>query len=247
MPSPTTPPQPAPSGGVRARRREQTQARILEVGREHLRSVGAAALSVRAVARDVGLAPSALFRYISGRDELLTLLIVDGYTSLGDAVDAALAAVPGTSGEAVSARWEALARSVRGWALEHPHQWALLYGSPVPDYRAPGETTGEPGTRVLMRLAEIGAQAHALGVAAPAVSAQDAALAERATATVRADPSLAHLDLPPVVLANGLQAWMLLVGAVSTEVYEGLGPDAGMPQLFEHTVATCRRLLLADG
>lgn len=231
--------------GIRATRRAEIEARLLDVGRRHLASHGAAALSVRAVARDMEMAPSALFRYITGRDDLLTLLIVDAYTSLGDRVEAAVDAV---RDDGPSTQWDALARAVRAWAVEHPHQWALLYGSPVPDYAAPGEVTTEPGTRVPRLLAGIGADAARTGQAGPALvraSADGGALTQLATAgLMAADDSLTALQ--PATLANGLVAWMLLVGAVSTEVFEGFGGDVGLSPLFDYTVEVGARLLFGD-
>ena len=79
--------------GIRARNRAAIEQEILEVGRQHLARHGAAALSLRAIARDMGMVSSALYRYVRNRDDLLTLLIVSAYTSLADAVEAAHAAV----------------------------------------------------------------------------------------------------------------------------------------------------------
>ena len=78
----------------RERARAQTIADIIRLGRQHLAEHGAAALSLRAVARDLGVVSSAVYRYVGSRDELLTLLLVDAYNDLGDAVDAAVEAVP---------------------------------------------------------------------------------------------------------------------------------------------------------
>ena len=77
----------------RQRARAQTLQDITRIGRTHLATEGAAALSVRAVARDLGVVSSAIYRYVRSRDDLLTLLVVDGYNELGDAVDAAEAQV----------------------------------------------------------------------------------------------------------------------------------------------------------
>src|SRR3982751_5196633 len=79
----------------RERARTQTIADIVRLGREHLAVHGAAALSLRAVARDLGVVSSAVYRYVDNRDELLTLLLIDGYNELGDEVDAAVNAVSG--------------------------------------------------------------------------------------------------------------------------------------------------------
>src|SRR5664280_821390 len=80
--------------GARERRRTEVTAALLAAAKRELARTGAAGLSVRAVARDMDMAPSALFRYIRGRDELLTLLIVDAYDDLGDHVEAVETAVP---------------------------------------------------------------------------------------------------------------------------------------------------------
>src|SRR5687768_5644222 len=76
----------------RERARAQTVSDIVRLGREHLATHGAAALSLRAVARDLGVVSSAVYRYVANRDELLTLLVVDAYSELGDAVDVAVSA-----------------------------------------------------------------------------------------------------------------------------------------------------------
>ena len=80
----------------RERARAQTLADITRIGRDHLAADGAAALSLRAVARDLGVVSSAVYRYVKSRDELLTLLVVDAYNELGDAVDAAVEDADGT-------------------------------------------------------------------------------------------------------------------------------------------------------
>ena len=78
---------------------------------------------------------SAVYRYFPSRDDLLTRLIIDGYDALGAAAEAA-----DRPGEAPRERWLAVCRAVRAWALAHPHEYALLYGSPVPGYTAPQDT-----------------------------------------------------------------------------------------------------------
>jgi AcrR family transcriptional regulator len=83
----------------------------------------------------MGMASSAVYRYFPSRDELLTRLIIDGYDALGAAAEDAddPTALP-------RERWLAACRAVRSWALTHPHEYALLYGSPVPGYAAPRDT-----------------------------------------------------------------------------------------------------------
>ena len=83
------------------------------------------------------MASSAIYRYFPSRDDLLTALIIDGYNAVGEAVENADAAVPR---EDHGGRWLAVCHAVRDWALAHPHEYALLYGSPVPGYQAPADT-----------------------------------------------------------------------------------------------------------
>ena len=91
----------------RERARAQTVADIVRLGREHLALHGAAALSLRAVARDLGVVSSAVYRYVESREELLTLLLIDAYNELGDEVDAAVGAVPEAISAAALRRWAA--------------------------------------------------------------------------------------------------------------------------------------------
>jgi AcrR family transcriptional regulator len=88
---------------------------------------------------------SAVYRYVASRDELLTLLVVDGYAELGHAVDAALAPVPR---EEFARRMLVIGRAVRDGAPAEPATCALLFGSPVPGYEAPAERTTESGTLI---------------------------------------------------------------------------------------------------
>src|SRR5471032_709624 len=114
---------------ARDRARAEITGEIKAVARRQLAEHGSAALSLRAVAREVGMVSSAVYRYFPSRDELLTALIVDAYDAVGEAVEHALAAK--RRGNFV-ARWVAMSRAIRAWALAHPHEYALIYGSPVP-------------------------------------------------------------------------------------------------------------------
>lgn len=221
----------------RERARLQTMAEILRIGRAHLASEGAAALSLRAVARDLGVVSSAVYRYVASRDDLLTLLLVDGYDSLGDAVDAALASVPGdVPPDDPRPRFLALGRAVRGWARSEPATYALLFGAPVPGYRAPQDSTTGPGTRVPRALIGIAADAHAAGVLTVVQDEEPSAGLAGGLEVIRAEFGV---DLPDSVLVRGVLAWAALFGLVSFEVFGQYGPDGlGDPEaLFERHLA----------
>src|SRR6478752_7616399 len=134
-------------------RAEQTRA-ILDRACAQLAEVGPAALSVRQIARDVGMVSSAVYRYFPSRDELLTALIIEAYDELGDAVEQAEAAVRRRTD--LGKRFLAVAHAIRDWARANPHEYALLYGSPVPGYVAPDDTVNSAGriTGAFLRLAQ---------------------------------------------------------------------------------------------
>lgn len=142
--------------GKRAAAREEMMRRILEAGRAQLDRDGVEALSLREVSREIGVVSSAVYRYVASRDDLLTLLVVDCYNDVGDAVDAGDRAA---AGESAKRRYIEVAARMRRWAAAHPERWTLLYGTPVRGYAAPSEQTNEPGTRVLSRFMEIAGQA----------------------------------------------------------------------------------------
>lgn len=203
---------------------------IVRIGRAHLATDGAAALSLRAIARDIGLVSSAVYRYVESRDELLTLLVIDGYNELGDAVDEALAPVDQSDH---AARLTAIGRAVRTWALAEPATYALLFGSPVPGYRAPAERTTGPGTRVIGRLVEVWEAAWVAG----AITTEDHPVTPRRLsrdlARIRRGSSI---TAPDELIARGMLVWASLFGCISFEVFGQYGPDTiTQPQdLFEH-------------
>lgn len=116
----------------RERYRAQVRAEIKQHAWEQIASAGASALSLNAIAKQMGVSGPALYRYYAGRDELITELITDAYRSLADTLRAAA-----HSGGDLAA----LARALRGWALADPQRYFLIYGTPVPGYHAPEDVT----------------------------------------------------------------------------------------------------------
>ena len=203
--------------GKRQESREQIEARIVELGRRQLVDRGAGGLSVRAIARDLGMVSSAVYRYLSSRDELLTLLLVDAYSDLADAVDRARETV----GDLWSDDVIAIARAARRWALAHPAGWALLYGSPVPGYHAPAERTVPVGTRVV-------------GAFLDAVAAGIATGDIRLTNDVAPQPMSSDFERlrqefgfpgDDRVVAKCFLLWAGVLGAINLEVFGQYGAD----------------------
>ncbi|MDJ0315411.1 TetR/AcrR family transcriptional regulator [Arthrobacter sp. H35-D1] len=226
----------------RERARAQTMAEILSIGRAQLAEHGAAGLSMRAVARELGVVSSAVYRYVASRDELLTLLLVDGYNALGDTVDQAVDSVPSDD---FSAQWRALGRAVREWGLAEPARYGLLFGAPVPGYEAPAAQTTEPGTRVVLRLVRLIEDAYKAGVLDDQMPGQTPgqtpgrrpgqAPAQAPAANFAAVREELALEVPDAVLARGILVWTALFGAVNFEVFGqyGAATFADPAALFE--------------
>lgn len=208
--------------GARERARHEITVAIKDEARRQLAEQGAAKLSLRAVARSLGMASSALYRYFPSRDELLTALIIDAYDAVGGAAERALAAAGPPSAAAPLVRWRAVCRAVRGWALEHPHEYALIYGSPVPGYSAPQITT-DHAARVGLALIQVVLDARpgdapgALAAPAPAPGpdAPSPAVAE----DMEELAARLGVPLPVPQLAVLVASWAQLFGLVTFEVF----------------------------
>ncbi|GAB2807743.1 TetR/AcrR family transcriptional regulator [Streptomyces chlorus] len=195
--------------GARARARIEVTAAIKEEARRQLAAEGAAKLSLRAVARELGMASSALYRYFPSRDDLLTALIIDAYNSLGEAVETVHDEVADTS---PARRWTVMCEGARTWALGHSHEYALIYGSPVPGYKAP-DTTVPAASRLAFLAFDILRDAHRCSaLALPPLSAGLRPEAERMAADLAP-------DLPPEVVVAMVAAWAELFGLVGFELF----------------------------
>lgn len=198
---------------VRRQAREEIRSRIIEAAKARLVEDGAAGLSLRAVARDVGMASSAVYRYIPSRHDLLTELIVESYDELGQAAEDAEAQI---ARHDLAGRWLAICHAVRDWAMANPNEYALIYGSPVPGYVAPEDTVG-PATRVtsLLRALLID-RISAAGGQVQAPSDNHDTLLRRSLAPVRL---FIPDEVPDDLVIGGLMAWTHLFGAISFELF----------------------------
>jgi len=200
------------SRNARDRARAELTREIKEEARRQIAAHGAQGLSLRAVARELGMVSSALYRYFPSRDELLTQLIIDAYDALGQAAETAGA---GLAAADVRGRWLALCTAIRAWALAHPHEYALIYGSPVPGYQAP-QATVAPATRAARVLGHILADISA-GSGAPPGDGETLPPLLAAQAAVIAD-AIAP-GAPGPVIVRALVAWTQLFGMISFELF----------------------------
>ncbi|MFC4222356.1 TetR/AcrR family transcriptional regulator [Lysinibacter cavernae] len=201
---------PAKPQTARQRAREQTERELLDIARRHLGEVGAAGLSLRAIARERGMVSSAVYRYFDSRDALLTTLILEAYNALGAFVEHAEQTIPRADHQQ---RFAAAARAMRAWAVAHPHQYSLIYGSPVPGYAAPQDTI-MAAARVGLVLFDIMRDAKNAGLHPRRTAALDHTVPAVKQLTSDFAP-----DLSPQLVALGVESWTRLYGAISFEVF----------------------------
>jgi AcrR family transcriptional regulator len=219
---------------ARQRVRAEVLGEIKAVAREHLREHGSGALSLRAVARDVGMVSSAVYRYFPSRDELLTALIVDAYSDFGRAVTEAERAVRRSD---LIGRWMAATRGARRWAIAEPHQYALIFGSPIPGYAAPEDTVDPAAITPLVLLAI---------VADGAAGGRSARPSGPHTRSLRSDlRRLAAAAAPGVsddAVDRGVMAYSQLIGAISFELFGHLhNVISDLEAYFDHQMRSTAR------
>jgi AcrR family transcriptional regulator len=218
------PPQPAP---MRERYRAQVRHEVKQAALHQLAESGAAGLSVSAIGKQLGVSGPALYRYFASRDELLTELVIDAYDDLADALSAAAGGAPS---QQPRARFEALVRAYRSWALAQPHRYRLLFGPPLPGYDAHAQRLVDASQAAMNLLLEILPELgdHTAAPPGPPLESQLSAWAQ---------PLRPGID--PATALRAVLVWSRLHGFVSLEIAGnfasmGIDPD----QVFEMQLAT---------
>lgn len=201
------------ASGIRARVRAEMTAEIKSIARAQLGTEGAN-LSLRAIARDLGVVSSAVYRYFASRDDLLTALIIDAYNDLGSAVEVAEAPVPRAD---LLGRFLAVAGALHDWATANPPEYALLYGSPVPGYAAPQDTIGPAARSVLVLAGILSDGARSGRLSSPTSPRLAKTTRDDLRAIGREMPAFA--GIPEPLLALGIGAWAQLFGLLSFELF----------------------------
>ena len=230
-------------GTPRQRAHAQTVNDIKRLAREQLATEGSSGLSLRAIARQLGIVSSAVYRYVPSRDELLTMLIEDAYNSLGETAETAERRVRRTD---LAGRWVAIGRAVRGWATRRPAEYALLFGSPVPGYAAPPERTAGPGSRVTLLIVDLLAAAHEAGLSPvePAPPPIPAALHR----DLQALRKTLDVTVGDELWGRGLLAWTALYGMVSFELFgQYIGSIEHHAAFFDHQLARLAGMIGLSG
>ncbi|MBC2873953.1 TetR/AcrR family transcriptional regulator [Streptomyces sp. TYQ1024] len=210
--------------GRRARLRAQTTAEIKATALRLMSEGGPDAISLRAIAREMGMSASAVYSYFATRDDLITTLINDVYSALVDRAEAARDACPADD---TAGRIQAWWRALRDWALAEPDGFRLVYGDPVAGYVAPaGGPAPRPSKRACLGLVEL--IAAAWPQAAPRQPPGDHAWSDFTPEL--AEEIRGHLpDVSPGAVALAFRVWGRMYGLIGLEVYGHLRPSLTDP------------------
>jgi AcrR family transcriptional regulator len=209
----------------RERLREATREEIKTAAHEQMKAEGAAALSLRAIGRALGMTAPALYRYYHSRDDLITALIIDAYHSQAATLEAACAALPPADH---AGRLRAFILAYREWAISHPEDYKLIYGTPIPGYHAPWELTApaaQRNMRLVLDLLKAAWQAGALTLPAEYIRLSPPLRQKLAEAAAQVG-----YDVPLPILYLAIVSWGYIQGLISLELFGHLvmlEPQAG--------------------
>lgn len=205
--------------------RDGTREQIKAIARQHMATEGTASLSLRAIARDLGVSAPALYRYFASRDDLITALILDAFNALADAMEAA-----GNSKqqEDYVGRCRAIFVAYRNWAREHPVDFQLIYGNPIPGYHAPAEITGQASARSFVPIINAIQSAMDTGK----LRSEGNFLPGEVAANIREMNERYGLTVSELTVYLAVEIWAVGYGLVMLEMFNHLQPVVGDTETF---------------
>ena len=210
-----------------ARERGEMIAQIKAVARRQMAEHGTAGLSLRGIAREMEITAPAIYNYFPRLEDLITALIVDTFSALAEAMEAAEAEV---ASDRPYDRIMALCLAYRGWAVEHPVDFQLIYGNPIPGYRAPEDLTIPLARRAFLGLFRCFAQAYQSGeLTIPAEYRDVPPPMSEAIASWR---RLSGIEIPDALLGLLMSGWSRIHGMVMLELFHHIQPLVGDGGIF---------------
>jgi AcrR family transcriptional regulator len=201
--------------------------KILAVARQQMHEFGTAGLGMRNIAREINIVPSALYRYYRDHDEVITALILEAFTSLAESLEAASSSV---AQDDYGGRLLAVLLAYRVWALQHPTDFQLLYGNPIPGYQAPTQLTrraARRGFRVVVQIIDGAMTAGAIQPPAEYQQLPDAVIANFKDVATQED-----YQGSPVVICLATVGWARTHGFVILELLGNIQPLVGDAAAF---------------
>jgi AcrR family transcriptional regulator len=210
-----------------ARERGEMIVQIKTTARQQMAQYGTAGLSLRGIARELGITAPAIYNYFPRLDDLITALIVDAFTALAEAMEAAEAEV---TTEHPYDKITALCLAYRGWAVAHPVDFQLIYGNPIPGYHAPEELTIPLARRPFMGLFRSFLRAYEAGelTIPPEYRIVPPAMAEGVASWRR----LSGIEMPDALLGLLMSGWSRVHGMVMLELFHHIQPLVGDGETF---------------
>jgi AcrR family transcriptional regulator len=204
----------------RERLRESTREEIKRLARQQMGAKGTAGLSLRGIAAEMGVTVTALYRYFASLEALITALIADAFDAHADAMEAA---VERCTPDDHATQVLALMLAYRDWAVQHPTDFQLIYGNPIPGYVAPREVTVPKAQRGLHLVLEILAPLGATGTLRLPPNAD----LSQITASVAVFPGF-----DPVVLYVAITGRLRIHGMVMLEIHGHIEGTITDPDAF---------------
>ncbi len=236
--------------------RDATITNIKATARALMAEKGSVGLSLRAIARAIGLSAPSLYHYYDSLDDLITALIVDAFNAQADFCESAR---QDAADQPPAMRMFAVIRAYRQYALKYPHDFQLIYGSPIPGYHAPPEVTVPASARTLIAFTRAMVDIFAAGHISvppeyqhippgtlPALR-QAAEFAAQMGADHAVLPTGAHGDFDLLPLYLVLAGWGQLHGIVMLELFGHLPPTAGdMDAFYDEQMRHMMRVIGVD-
>lgn len=221
----------------RDRSRADTDRRIRTVARTLLVNHGAQGVTLRAIAREIGITAPALYRYYDSFEDLIQHVCKDICVDLAAELSVDLAAIPEDD---TLGRMFGVCRGFRLWAIRHPREFSLVFATPS----GPAATgPNDPFGRVFMSVAGRVLATHDLRVPPePEVPEALRADLELFRTTMLEGINGTGVDVPDHVLSLGLaytmlRFWVRLYGQVALEVFGRFPfPIADAEPMFESMV-----------
>jgi hypothetical protein len=226
----------------RDRVRAETTVEIKQTARRILVEQGPEAVTLRAIARDMGVTAPALYRYFDSHEELVRRVVGDIFGELADKIHAAIEAAGAASDGDLAEKMAAACQGFRQWALAHKAEFALLFGTPLPGINVEDDDLTEECAR------KFAGTFYALFLElwrknpfpVPPPEEIDPGLREQ---LARYRDGIGA-DVPLGALLTFLRCWVRLYGIVSMEVFGHLGFALDDPApIFEITLAELARLV----
>jgi AcrR family transcriptional regulator len=241
-------PEEGPGRSRRERLRLATTQEIIATARRLLVESGPDAVTLRAIAREMGMSAPALYRYYASLEELIRYVIAEIFTELGDAIHKAIHEAKASTGELADRRARTAAEMVaacgefRRWALEHKEEFGLLFGVPLPGI---DDGRYDIASECALRFAgEFFGLFLELWNEAPFPVQASGEIDQGLLAQIESYKDVLGADLPPGAILTFLRCWMLLYGGVAMEVFGHFAfalEDASA--MFEYTLADLAKLV----